>query len=79
MLALIFGQILPGMGRYKPVRQALDYLVKDEALEVLLQKTPITSLDSLGKAGLVHYLSHTYRLPQSSLFVLSTEVIPIVR
>lgn len=39
------------MSRYKPVRQALDSLVKEDALETVLQKTAPGNLDSLGKAG----------------------------
>lgn len=39
-----------GMGRYKPVRHALDILLYQDALETVLQKTP-AAIDSRGVAG----------------------------
>ena len=41
---------MAGMGRYKPVRQALDLLLHQDALEAVLQKTP-AALESHGIAG----------------------------
>ena len=40
-----------GMGQYKAIRQALDYLVEEDALEIMLQKAAPVGLDSQGKAG----------------------------
>ena len=38
------------MGRYKPVRHALDILLHQDALETMLQKIP-AAIDSRGDAG----------------------------
>ena len=38
------------MGRYKPVRHALDILLYRDALETVLQRTPVV-IDSHGVAG----------------------------
>ena len=42
-----------GMGRYKPVRQALDLLLHEDAQEVMLQKSPATGFSHslAGEAG----------------------------
>ena len=44
------------MGRYKPVRHAIDILLQQDAQETMLQKTP-TAIDSHGVAGRLNLLS----------------------
>ena len=53
---VIMGHWSAGMGRYKPVRHALDILLHQDALETMLQKTP-AAIDSHGVAGRICLLS----------------------
>lgn len=39
-----------GMGRYKPVRQAIDLLIQSDNLETLLQRSP-AAIESHGVVG----------------------------